>query len=172
MDGCGYTRFDVKRAWWLASTRLLGYLSPAPRTGFVHADAWTIHRPSLELLLGQHPCWTQAAGERYPIHLADAETYAESATKTQSASAPPCLHRALFGTSRCKSAPRRTISSRVSASLGVDEELRTVALPLSPRRRMVGPMSLRQLDKTGMFFTAAAPGTDGVRSTRLRGQGP
>src|SRR5688500_19949744 len=33
------------------------------------------------------------------------------------------------------------------------------------------PMSLRQLDKTGMCFTAAAPGTDGIRSTRLRGQG-
>ena len=28
------------------------------------------------------------------------------------------------------------------------------------------------LNKTGMFFRAAAPGTDGIRSTRLRGQGP
>jgi hypothetical protein len=33
----------------------------------------------MELLLGQHPCWTQAAGERYPTHLADAETNTEFA---------------------------------------------------------------------------------------------
>jgi hypothetical protein len=30
-------------------------------------------------LLGRHPCRTQAAGERYPTHLADAATYAEFA---------------------------------------------------------------------------------------------
>src|SRR5699024_8205356 len=30
----------------------------------------------------------------------------------------------------------------------------------------------RQLNKTGTFFTVAAPGTDGIRTTRLRGQGP
>src|SRR5687767_5141937 len=28
------------------------------------------------------------------------------------------------------------------------------------------------LDKTGMFFPAAAPGTDGIWSARLRGQSP
>ena len=50
----------------------MGYLSPAPRTALVHADAWTVFRPSLELLLGRLPCRTQAAGERYPTHLADA----------------------------------------------------------------------------------------------------
>ena len=37
---------------------------------------------------------------------------------------------------------------------------------------MVGPMSFRQLNKTGMFFTVAAPGMDGVWSARLRGQSP
>ena len=36
---------------------------------------------------------------------------------------------------------------------------------------MVGPMSIRQLKNEGPFFSSA-PGTDGVRSTRLRGQGP
>ena len=30
-------------------------------------------------LLGRLPCRTQAAGERYPTHLDDAETYAEFA---------------------------------------------------------------------------------------------
>jgi hypothetical protein len=33
----------------------------------------------MELLLGQHPCWTQAAGERYPTHLDDADAHAEFA---------------------------------------------------------------------------------------------
>ena len=31
----------------------------------------------MELLLEKHPCFIQAAGERYPTHLDDAETNAE-----------------------------------------------------------------------------------------------
>jgi hypothetical protein len=51
----------------------VGYLSPAPRTALVHADARTVCGPSLELLLEKHPCFIQAAGERYPTHLDDAD---------------------------------------------------------------------------------------------------
>src|SRR5688500_14397480 len=40
------------------------------------------------------------------------------------------------------------------------------------RRRMVGPMFLRRLGSSRDAGPAAAPGTDGIRSTRLRGQGP
>ena len=42
-EGAEYRRGFVL-ASWLASTSLLGYLSPAPRTGLVHADAWTVFR--------------------------------------------------------------------------------------------------------------------------------
>ena len=36
----------------------------------------------MELLLGQHPCWTQAPGERDPTHLDDAEASAACACRT------------------------------------------------------------------------------------------
>jgi hypothetical protein len=36
---------------------------------------------------------------------------------------------------------------------------------------MVGPMSIRQLGKQDVFYSSA-PGTDGIGSTRLRGQRP
>jgi hypothetical protein len=82
------------------------------------------------------------------------------------------------------------ISSRVSVSLGVAKSCFTrqrkarrrrglawtknsgwLQHARSLRRRMVGPMSIRQLKKEGPFFSSA-PGTDGVWSARLRGQSP
>ena len=40
----------LRERQWLAEAGG-SYALPAPRTGLVHADAWTVFRPSLELLL-------------------------------------------------------------------------------------------------------------------------
>ena len=108
----------------------MGYLSPAPRTPLVRADAWTVLRPSLELLLGRHPCWTQAAGERYPTHLDDASTYAESAGHEEW----------LYQTTLLFVATplRLGTSSRVSVSLDVDEELQIASMQLDVSTKNYG----------------------------------
>ena len=51
---------------------------PAPRTALVHADARTVCVRPWSCCWDQHPCLIQAAGERYPTHLDDAEAYVES----------------------------------------------------------------------------------------------
>jgi hypothetical protein len=82
----------------------------------------------------QHPCWSQAAGERYPTHLADAHPYAEFAGHEE------WLFQATF-----VNCDRRSVSLRVSVSLGVEKSFGGRQHKRSLRRRMVGHISIRQL---------------------------
>src|SRR5687767_8842655 len=145
----GHRRFRCLRG--VGGSRRRGGWGISPRRRarhLVHADAWTVLRPSLELLLEKHPCFIQAAGERYPTHLADAETNAESAGHeewlypTTLSLTTVLLDRSLH--------PRQLESSASTKNSGGWQHKRTL------RRRLVGPTSFRQLNKTGTFFTVGS----------------
>jgi hypothetical protein len=105
----------------------------------------------------QHPCWSQAAGERYPTHLADASTHAESAGHEEWLSQTALVNAAVapFGISSRASVTLSIAKSRLTRprksqrqrtkKFGMDEELRRGSRQRSLRRRMVGHISIRQL---------------------------
>ena len=139
---------------------------------------------------GRHPCRTQAAGERYPTHLDGAETYAESACHEEWLYSAASLITTLRVDRNCLTRQResqrrpRAVHAPIRLARPLSDIHASIRLAASTkssgggqhkptlRRRLVGPASFRQLNKTGTFFTVAAPGTDGIRSARLRGQGP
>jgi len=119
----------------------------------------------------QHPCWIQAAGKRYPSNLADASTYAESASHSEWLFQTTCF----FGDVRPLG-----VYSRIVVIFDLGKKFCTRE---GLRIRRVTPSSAVEaeagegcalsgsLSPTGMLAPAAAPGMDGIRSTRLRGQG-
>jgi hypothetical protein len=83
-----------------------------------------------------------SANRTTPTHLDGAETYAEFDCHEEWPS-----HATLL----IATVAWLRISSRVSVRLGMDEELRRRRAWRTLRRRLVGPTSFRQLDKTGCF---------------------
>ena len=141
----------VKRGWWLASTRWVGIWFA---TWGGRASIMSICR-QIEII--GEPCGAEDSASRIsaqPSHLSSrrvANRPAAAPAKCREPDTPPT-----------STTPKRT--RNLSASPERLQLRRTL------RRRLVGPMSFRQLNKTGTFFTVAAPGMDGIGSTRLRGQ--
>jgi hypothetical protein len=66
----------------------------------------------MELLLDQHPCWIQAAGERYPTHLAGAYTNVEFAATKSGCPKPRYLIATVAGSEPLRALARNLDVSR------------------------------------------------------------